>query len=243
MNKQILKLQSHTDHLLSCLLGLKEKFAFLRPMLFDEETVQQYGNGDRFRGFESIKYSLFYGCAQDLARMTLDTTERTPSIAGIIASLQANPHLLRELRIMYSEWGYGVPVNDSGDEEIKAALEQLHEREKEKRRQKFDAMCNELNTAWEAFKAKPSTKAFRIIRDRLTAHLELRRGEDGVYRPIDIATLGLTWGDLGESIRDVDKMVELLNAIVRNAGFVMEEFDEKLDEAVKGFWKTSSPAQ
>lgn len=97
MNKQITKLQAHTDHLLSCLLGLKEKYAFLRPMLFDDEVVKCYGNGERYRGFESIKYSLFYACVQDLARMTLDTDKRTPSIAGFITSMQANPQLLEEL--------------------------------------------------------------------------------------------------------------------------------------------------
>jgi len=233
---QVTKLQAYTDHLLSCLLGLKEKYAFLRPMLFDEEVVKYYGNGERYRGFESIKYSLFYACAQDLARLALDTDKRTPSIAGIISPLQANPKLLEDLCNRYSSWGYVVPETD--DDEMRLALEQHLAKETEERRKKFYEMYNELNISWESFNNKLSTNAFKTIRDKLTAHLELHLAADGVYRTTDIATLGLKWRDLEDGINDADKMVELLNVIVRNAGFAMEDFDEKLKKAVDGFWGT-----
>ena len=234
MNKQITKLQAHTDQLVSCLLGLKEKYAFLRPMLFDGKIVKHFGSGERRRGFESIKYSLFYGCAQDIARITLDNDKRTPSICGIITPLLINTGLLDELCVRYSSWGYIVRETD--DAELRAALESHLAEETELRRQKFHATFNKLIADWDAFKVKQSTDAFKIIRDKLTAHLELHLCSDDVYRITDIAKLGLKWRDLGEAIKDVEIMITALNSIVRNAGFAMEDFDEGLEKAIQGYW-------
>lgn len=119
---------------------------------------------------------------------------------------------------------------------MRVALQQHLAKEVEERRQKFYGMYNELNVVWEAFNNKSSTNTFKTIRDKLTAHLELHLAADGVYRTTDIATLGLKWRDLEDGIYDVEKMVELLNVIVRSAGFAMEDFDEKLEKAVDGFW-------
>jgi hypothetical protein len=40
MKSQIAKLDAHTDHLVGCLFGMKEKYAFLEPLLFDKEEFR-----------------------------------------------------------------------------------------------------------------------------------------------------------------------------------------------------------
>jgi hypothetical protein len=237
VKNQITRLQAHTDHLLNCLLGLKEKYAFLHPMLFDQEVVKVYGNGERYRGFESVKFALFYACAQDLARLALDTDKRTPSIVGIISPLKTDPELLEELCIRYSTWGYVVP--ETVDSDVRVALEQNIVNETEERRKTFYGMYNALNLSWDAFNNKSSTNAFKTIRDKLTAHLELHLSADGVYLTTDISTLGLKWRDLEDGINDAEIIVKLLNDIVRSANFAMENFNEELKKAVCGFWGNS----
>lgn len=51
MKELVEKLEGHTDHLLGCYLGLYEKYAFLKPMLFDNEVVSKFGTRSKARVF------------------------------------------------------------------------------------------------------------------------------------------------------------------------------------------------
>lgn len=79
MRERAQKLKAHTEQLLDLFLQLKENYAFLEPMLFDRDVVSTYGSGHKARGFNAIKFSLFYACAQDLAKLAFDSDRRTPS--------------------------------------------------------------------------------------------------------------------------------------------------------------------
>ena len=87
MRERVQKLKAHTEQLLDLFLELKENYAFLEPMLFDRDVVSTYGSGDKARGFNAIKFSLFYTCAQDLAKLAFDRYPQTPSIAKLVQAL------------------------------------------------------------------------------------------------------------------------------------------------------------
>ncbi len=82
-------------------------------------------------------------------------------------------------------------------------------------------------------------EGFRTIRDKLTAHTEIRFVADK-YQPIDIGELGIQWGDLKTVMSEMQVCVELIGLIVRNAGFAWEMLDEQLTEASRGFWSDAA---
>ena len=58
MKQKIQKIQGHTDQLLGCYLGLKKKYALLKPMLEDRKVQEIFGSGAKRDGFETILYAL-----------------------------------------------------------------------------------------------------------------------------------------------------------------------------------------
>jgi len=56
------------------------------------------------------------------------------------------------------------------------------------------------------------------------------------YQLVDIGTLGIKWGDLRRNIETMQRLVELLGLIVRNAGFAWDSLDAQLSNASTGFW-------
>ena len=233
MKKLIRKLQGHTDQMLGCFIGLKEKYAFLEPMLFQREVVEKYSKGQKFRGFNAIKYSLFYDCVQDLTKLSLDADERTPSIKNIMDSLEKNKAVLRQLCETFSQWGN--PIREDEDEDMKEALKKYQLKEQERLRTEFYNLYNKTCSDWNSFKYQKYMCGLKTIRDKLTAHLELRL-VDGQYRLTDMSRLGLKWGDLPKAISEVEEIVLNLNLIVRSASFSMESLVEPLERDKKAFW-------
>jgi hypothetical protein len=87
----------------------------------------------------------------------------------------------------------------------------------------------------------PALGAFRTVRDKLTAHTEIRFVADK-YQPVDIGALGVKWGDLKTCIVKMQHCVELIGFIVRNAGFAWDMLDRQLSEAAHGFWSSPEAA-
>ena len=56
------------------------------------------------------------------------------------------------------------------------------------------------------------------------------------YQPVSIKELGLKWGDLRFIITELQRIIEILGYVVRNAGFAWEMFDEYLKSASERFW-------
>ena len=81
MPTQIERLEAHAAHLLDAFIQLRERYALLEPMLFGE-TVSKGGSGKQGRGFSILKHSLFLSCSQDIAKLTLDDDNRTPSLVA-----------------------------------------------------------------------------------------------------------------------------------------------------------------
>lgn len=226
------KLVAHPSHLLTALLQLRERYAMLHPMLFDERVPKQYGSYKQARGFAILKSSLFLSCCQDIAKLTIDSSTNAPSLKRSVEGLM-DSGMLAKCKARYIE---DRPIFDGDDKPEPDLVEvywSIHASEREARSKEFDSKYVQLLTAWEAFSNSPLSNSFRVVRDKVTAHTELK-GDD--YKPIDISTLGIKWGNLKTVISEMQVIVELLNNLIRDAGFAWESFDGMVEKAALGFW-------
>ncbi|MGH7927247.1 MAG: hypothetical protein ACREQV_05590 [Candidatus Binatia bacterium] len=59
MPTELEKLQAYASHLLDDMIRLREKYAMLEPMLFDQDVAGTWGFGKRSRGFVTLQVALF----------------------------------------------------------------------------------------------------------------------------------------------------------------------------------------
>lgn len=232
MPTQIEKLEAYAGHLLDAFILLRERYALLHPMLFDKDVVARHGAKDRARGFNILMKSLFLSCAQDIAKLSMDDAERTASIHNLVKPL-TDERLRAELRARYARWAIS-PIKE-GDQEVLAALQKMQVKEHCERGEHFDTLYCETTELWAKLSTAPEMKALRTIRDKISAHAEVRYSADQ-YQFVDVSKLGLKWGDLKKMVDTMQRLVELLGLIVRNAGFAWEMLDDQLDTASRNFW-------
>ncbi|CAG9269878.1 hypothetical protein [Paraburkholderia caribensis] len=233
MPAQTEKLQAYAGHLLDAFIALRERYAMLEPMLFDPATAKTLGSGKRSRGFFILRQSLFLSCAQDVAKLILDTDKRTPSIRNIVSALEDDA-----LRAMfedeYANWV--VPsIEEEDDPEIVAALRRFEEQERLGKREQFREHYLEMRGIWETLSSSPAVEAFRTVRDKISAHTEIRLVIDK-YNRINIDDLGIKWDDLRAIIEQMQRIVELIGYTIRNASFAWESLDHQLVRAASDFW-------
>jgi len=235
MPTQIEKMQAHSEHLLDAFLMLLERYAILSPMLFDEEICRQYGSGKKARGFEILRKSLFLSCAQDIANLTLDHFNNSLSIKNLVDELQ-DSNLVDELRKMYSVWHTPSYENEK-DPSIISALKKMEKREQKNRMMEFDRLYAEMNEKWVLLSECRSMNAFSTIRKKVSAHIEVKYVADK-YQFVDLGQLGLVWGDLKYAIEQMQRLIELLQLLIRNAGMAWDLEKDRIYKAGKEFWTT-----
>jgi len=232
MPSRVVKLQGHAEHLLDGFLGLREKYAMLDPMLFDTDLVKKWGSRERARGFEILRATLYLTCVQEIAKLSLDSDERAPSVHNFVGAL-GDESLRSELREHYAVWR----INPTGerDPDVIRLREQMELRKQGERRTQFDANYDELGRIWSSFSVSLKLQSFVKIRDKLSAHTDVHY-RDGKYVLLEVKSLGLKWGDIKECVETLQHLVELINLLVRNSSFAWDMLDEQLEEAVVGFW-------
>lgn len=192
------------------------------------------------RGFQILKNTLFLSCVQDIAKLSLDGDKRTPSIRNLVGALD-DPAMRRELEDRYAIWV--IPSADQQeDPDIVAALKRMEERERLERREQFRDHYAELQELWKNLAGSPSMHAFLTVRDKVSAHTEVRFVADK-YQLVDIGKLGIKWGDVRRNMEIMQRLVELLGLIVRNAGFAWDSLDAQLSNASSGFWNHPNVAR
>jgi len=232
MPTKIERLEGLANHLLDGFLHLRERFAILEPMLFDAAVVTGHGSGKRSRGFLILRQSMLLTCVQDIAKFVSDRDDRTPSIANITCALDSTT--LDALRERYAIWR--IPdIERESDPEIVSALRRMEQREEAERRIQFDKLHAELLELHDTLACTAVTDACRKIRDKLTAHTEVRLVADK-YQLLDIGTLGLKYSDLRATIGQMQRAVEVIGLLVRNASFAWDMLDRQLTQAASGFW-------
>jgi hypothetical protein len=206
----------------------------LEPILFDEATIGRWGSGKRAHGLRLLTTTLVQSCVLGIAKIALDKDERTPSISKLVAAL-ADERMVDGLREEFAIWHLAPTTGD--DAEVIALLQKMERREEEERRAQFNRHLAELLAGWSELSASAPLKSFGIMRNKLVAHSEIwHDGEK--YRPVDITSLGLKFADLRTVITSLQRLIDLINLIYRNASFDFEMLDKQLNEAKNQFWQS-----
>ena len=236
LDEDLIYLEGHAEHLLDGLLWLKKKHTIFRPMM-DKQLRTWRGSGKQWPGFITIHMTLFFSCALDIANLGLDDDERTPSIAKIVNKLKKNITVRQELRRRYAVTVFPVIDEEQKDQAHMAIIHDLEQQWAAEWEARFDEEYEQLLSLWKKLKGSRPLKAFKEIRDKLAAHTDLVY-VDGVYKPLlDIGTLGLTWGDTTMTIHQMKKIIELINRLVRRAGFDWDSLEEQNYQAATAFWR------
>lgn len=239
MPSQVEKIEAHASHLLDAFICLRERYSLLEPMLFHREVPKLRGSGAQARGFLTLRHSLFLSCAQDIAKLSLDNDKRTPSIKNLIAALDETS-CVRLLRERFAVWH--VPLaEDETDPEVIAALKRIELREANERRSQFDEILGRARNAWATLSRSAYMAGFLTIRDKVSAHTEVQHLADK-YQFVDIGALGIKWSDMGDAIVLMQRLVEDIGLLIRNAGFAWDMLDDQLSKASNAFWLPTDAA-
>lgn len=145
-----------------------------------------------------------------------------------------DPAAHHELRERFSNWHVPL-VEEETDPQIVEALRQLDLRETAENRVRFDQTYAEAIAKYAELSTSATVEACLTVRDKVSAHTEVRFVVDR-YKLVDIADLGLKWGDLRTTIDLMQTMVANLGLLIRNAGFAWDMLDDQLKKASAGFW-------
>ncbi len=192
-----------------------------------------YGSGKRSRGFRVLRNSLFLSCIQDIAKLTADSDERTPSVSKFVKAL-SEPALLATLRERYAKRVTPLAEAET-DPEILSALTRLDAQEETERRLEFDDHYASLVAWWAQYESDGAVAACRIIRDKVTAHTEVRFVLDR-YTTVDMSALGLKWSDVGKVTLLLQVPVAAIGHLVRCTSFAWDMLEEQLSRAANDFW-------
>ena len=107
-----------------------------------------------------------------------------------------------------------------------------------KHRVEFDVFYSELLQLWSNLKVSKSAHSLAKIRNSSAAHYGVEL-VDGEYKLFDISSLNLKWDDILDTISAMQKIIGLINLIVRNAGYSWETLDEILSKTTNDYWEIS----
>jgi hypothetical protein len=142
--------------------------------------------------------------------------------------------LRKTLREQFANWK--IPDgNDVTDTEILDALRRMELREEAQPGSQFDDLYCEATKLWAALSTSTTINSFRTIRDKVSAHTEVGYVADK-YQFVDISTLGIKWGDIKATVEQMQRLVEIIGMLIRNAGFAWESLDEQLKRSSTNFW-------
>ena len=237
-NDVITKLEGHVDHLFTGYLNAVAEYRLVAPMLYDKATTEHFGRGDRAPGYLAIRYALYRHVVQECWKLACDTDKRSPSIVNIIASLR-QPGVREILRDRYSH--RRIPIADGVDADTRQILERMEEANDGKRAAEFDALWRHVEDLWAIFLAAPFRKGIATLRDKVTAHTELRL-IDGKYERVDL-TDTVKFGDERLFLEGIKDIVTNLILLVRQSSFDWAQFDEYASRSAKAYWKIGDLAK
>ena len=229
-----MKLRAHADRVLDLFIGLREKYALLKPMVFDDATIRSKGTGQRARGFVILLDVVSMSCVLDIAKIAIDKDTRTrPTIRRLVQALK-EPKLHQDLR---ESFAVRNPTPASGyPSDVLEAMAAAERRDEDARRREFERDVIDVTTLWEALECSAALKSFKTIRDKHVAHAELLHHDGNEYKPFDVTSLGLKWDDLRDTIAKLERLVVLLTGLYRGASFDFDMLDDQLARASAAFW-------
>ena len=222
MNKDGLrKLAAHVDSLLELYMGAAAQIALLRPIMGDADLIAKLSSGKKAAGFKTLRWVLYWNLINELVKITSDTSDSgVPSILSVVNRIRsvATRDLLKAQYVQSHQSSWPI------DENTKWATE-------------FDRIYEKILQQTDELKESQSVKGYGTIRDRLLAHYQLSQSGDG-YKPINISSLGLKYGEERKVFREIQLLICDLNSIIRNASFTFNQFEESVHADAVAFWES-----
>ena len=115
-------------------------------------SVKTWGSREKARDLRSYVTTLYLTCVQEIAKLSLDSDDRAPSVRNFVDAL-GDESLRSELREHYAVW----PIGPTGEHnpDVLRFLEQKERRQLGERRVQFDAHYDELRRLWSSFSVSP----------------------------------------------------------------------------------------
>ena len=233
------KIEGHASARLDLHQRLAEKNALLQKLVFDHPLVTHLSGKKSQHGVATLQHTLYLSCAQDIAKITFDKDSRTPSLANIAQTLK-DGRIKGQLEKNFSVWSE-PDYRSYNDPVIIEALERIELRESVRRLEQFEQLLAELETLSESIFSSPTFSAFSTVRDKITAHTEIKLVADK-YLPIDLGTLSLKWGDINTCVTLLERPIELIGLVVRNSSFAWDSFHTQLEKNVASVWDNAKGA-
>ncbi len=104
-----------------------------------------------------------------------------------------------------------------------------------KRRSEFDNRWSGVQANWTKLSQSEVLDDFTTWRDKLIPHADLYH-ENGVYGLLDLASLGLKWGDLERCVDELQEIVQSINLLTRSSAFDFDGLANQHSAAAREFW-------
>lgn len=233
MDDRVQKLVGHAEHLLRCLVGLKLKYALLSPMIFDGAVQEARGAGKRAEGFAAVRRAMFFDCIQDVVKLAFDCDDRTPSITKIVRGL-GHHNARGDLRNEFVVAGPDVyEIDDIGNEHFSESATACRRSEDAR---SFDDTYASVIQRWHQFQEQPWVLGFRVIRDKVTAHLQLKKVGNTYELAVDVSQFGIKWSDVGEAIQLLEPLVLDLYLLITRSHFLIDSLNSHFQRVGREFW-------
>lgn len=234
-NDSVTKLEGHVDHLFTGYMNALAEYRLVAPMLYDKATVQHFGKGERAPGYQMMRYALYRHIVQECWKLACDKDKRSPSIAGIMEVLE-QPGVREYLRSRYSR--LRIPIADGVNADTRRILEYMEAADDENRGLEFDALWQRVHDSWASFESLPFREGIATLRDKVTAHTELRL-VDGRYERVDLAGT-VRFGDERRFLEAIKPIITDLNLLIRQTSFDWTSFDQHTEQNAKAYWAIES---
>jgi hypothetical protein len=85
--ERIVKIRAYSRTVVAAYLTAYRKLALLRPILYDQDLIEQYENSVAAHGLNLLQITLFLDLVKDAAVFTLDQDERAASLHNVLRLL------------------------------------------------------------------------------------------------------------------------------------------------------------
>jgi len=237
MEKKIKKIEAYAKCLQEEFVYLRRRFAMLEPMIYDEDFINERSFWNKHVGFHTVRDTLIFACAKDIANICHDGGDRVPSFRSIRRLLSdKNFTVLEVLRENYVvRKGLTYFLNGVLTQYVQDYTERTM------RSVEFDNLHTYFFGQSESLLKSKNLKSFVKIRNMVSAHTQVRV-IDGKYCINEIEDLGLEWDDMKNIIESIQKAVETVSLMCSIDAISLDALKTQAQQSALAFWNIGSEA-
>ncbi|MCX8789130.1 AbiU2 domain-containing protein [Vibrio parahaemolyticus] len=235
MEHRVKKVRAYSTAMISRLIIADRKLALLNPLLNDSDLIHKWDHSYGGHGLELMRITMYLDIVRELAAISFDRGNTSPSIFNILELISSKP-LLEALKRNYCKPTTITWVNDV-DPESRAFWEERHkERDLGDKSQRFDEHYHKAKKLFSELKGKALHHKIRNVRNKLVAHYEMR--QDGTEpRLADPKDFNLKWGDVESYFEELKPIIVELVLLISNEAYALDLFREDHERISRDFWK------